>query len=238
MGVQARSALRVDNNLAQLTIAPDLQLTGALVSPSLYGRADVEQGTLTYLRRIFTVERGVIDFVNPYAIEPQVDIKGSIPVQERLIRIALSGSLDDLVFTLSSDDPTLEDQDILSLLVLGRTTAELQSDSDDAGQSNQQMIASLVAATFGDEIKKAAGLDMLEVETGNEDDKESDRIAVTMGKQVTKRLGTKYTIESEDSEIIQRATAEYRILQDLSVSGFQDTRGVYGGELRFKWELR
>ncbi len=241
VGVRARSPLRVDDNLAQLTIAPDLQLTGTFTSPSLYGRADVEQGTITYLKRVFTVERGVVDFVNPYAIEPRVDIKGTIPVQGQVIQIALSGSPDDLVFTLSSDNPAMEDQDILSLLILGRTTAELQSDiksGDAAGQSNQQMIASLVASTFGENIKKAAGLDVLEVETGSDTSGNSDRIAVTVGKQLTKRLGTKYTVESEAGQIIQRATAEYRILQDLFISGFQDTRGVYGGELRFKWEKR
>ncbi|MBN1575007.1 MAG: translocation/assembly module TamB domain-containing protein [Chitinispirillaceae bacterium] len=246
VGVRARSPLRVDNNLAQLTIAPDLQLTGTLAAPSLLGRADVEQGTVTYLRKVFTVDRGIIDFVNPYAIEPNVDIKGTIPVQDRLIQLTLSGTPDDLVFKLAAyyengiEDDNMEDQDILSLLVLGKTTAELQSNlqSGDMGQSNQQMIASLVASTFGEDIKKAAGLDVLEVETGSDSSDNSDRIAVTVGKMVTKRLETKYTIESEAGEIVQRAAAEYRILQDLFISGFQDTRGVYGGELRYQWERR
>ncbi|MBN1307331.1 MAG: translocation/assembly module TamB domain-containing protein, partial [Chitinispirillaceae bacterium] len=246
VGVRARSPLRVDNNLAQLTVAPDLQLTGTRASPSLLGRADVEQGTLTYLKKIFTVERGVIDFVNPYSIEPQVDIRGTIPVQDRLIQLTLSGTPENLVFTLSAyfengvEDEKLEDQDILSLLVLGKTTAALQSDlqSGEAGQSNQQMIASLVAATLGEDIRKVTGLDMLEVETGDNGKENSDRIAVTMGKQLTKRLETEYTVESEESRIVQRATAEYRILQDLFISGFQDSRGVYGGELRYQWERR
>ena len=240
VGVQARSPFRVDNNIAQLTIAPDIQLMGSMQAPALDGRANVEQGTITYQKKVFTVERGVIDFVNPYAIEPQIEINGTVPVRDWVIQIVISGTPDDLVFKLTSDDPGLEDQDLLSLLVIGKTTSELQGgiQLSAGGQSNEQMLASLVASTFGDDIKKATGLDILQIETGDELNKGSDRIAVTMGKQLTKRLGTKYTVESENGEIVQRATAEYRILQNLNIAGFQDTKGVYGGELRLQWERR
>lgn len=232
-----RSPFCVDNNIAQLFIQPDLQLSGTLASPALNGRAAVEQGTINYLKRTFTVDKGVVDFVNPYAIEPEIDIRGTVPVQERTIQLKLSGNIDDLQFSLSSNDPSLEDQDIILLLVLGKTSTELQSGVM-GGQSTEQMLASLVASTFGDDIKKATGLDVIEVETGDSDNAGSDRIAVTVGKDITRRLRTKYTVESEASIIVQRATAEYRILQDLLLSGYQDTRGVNGGELRFIWERR
>jgi len=249
VGVTSRSPLRVDNNLAELSIDPDLHLMGTFQAPSLSGRADVKQGTVTYLGQTFTVNRGVIDFVNPYAIVPEVDIRGTVPVHERTVEVRVSGPTDDLLFTLiaydntGTEDQSLEDQDIISLLVLGKTTGELQREIRAGGggsgeQSTQQMLASLVASTFGGEIRKRTGFDMLEVETGDVDDENSDRIAVTVGKQVTRRLGTKYTIESEDREIVQRATAIYRIQQNLSLEGFQDTKGVYGGSLNFFWERR
>ncbi|MBN1601777.1 MAG: translocation/assembly module TamB domain-containing protein [Chitinispirillaceae bacterium] len=235
--LSGRSPFRVDNNIAQLYIQPDLQLSGTLAAPALNGRAAVEQGSITYLKRIFTVDKGVIDFVNPYAIEPQIDIHGTVPVKERVIAIKLSGGIEDLQFALSSNDPSLEDQDIILLLVLGKTSSDLK-DGDIGGQSPEQMLASLVASTFGDDLKNATGLDLIEVETGNADNKNSDRISVTVGKDITRRLRTKYTIESEEAQVVQRATAEYRILEDLLISGFQDTRGVNGGELRFIWERR
>lgn len=76
---------------------------------------------------------------------------------------------------------------------------------------------------------------MFEIETGGET---SGRIAVTVGKQLTRRFGTKYTVESDNGEILQRATAEYRLFQNLYFTGFQDTRGVYGGAIRFSGEKR
>lgn len=241
VGIQARSPFRVDNNIAQLTISPDLHLMGTVQAPTLNGRANVDSGSITYLKRVFMVERGVIDFVNPYAIEPQVDIMGKIPIQDRIISIIVSGSPDNMVFKLECDDPGLEDQDIISLLVLGMTTYELQNDFQSglsSGESNQQMLAALVASTFGEDIRNVTGLDVLEVETGDDDNDNSDRIAVTVGKQLTRRLGTKYTVETESGEVLQRATAEYRILQNLFLAGFQDTKGVFGGELRFTWQKR
>lgn len=247
IGVQTRSAFRVDNNMARLTVAPDIQVMGTLQTPSVSGRAVVEQGVITYLKKEFTVDRGIIDFVNPYAIEPEIDIVGTVPIRDWKIQILISGTPEDLVLKLSCEDQAFDDQDLLSLLIFGKTTAELQGGigAVAGGQSNEQMLASLVASTFGGGIKKAAGLDMLKVETGEENGEESDRIAVTVGKQFTKRLGTKYTIESKDSETLQRASAEFRILQNLLIEGFQeyyltktDDKGAYGGQIRFSWERR
>lgn len=240
VSVNAQTPFRVDNNLAKLTITPDLMLMGTLETPSLSGRATVDEGTLAYAGREFDIERGVVDFVDPYSIEPEVDILGTVTVQKRIIQILASGGLNDLQFELSSSDPTLADQDILSLLVLGKTTAELQGESqtEESGQTNQQIIASLIASTFGEEIRSATGLDTFTIETGSDDDENSDRIALTLGKNITNRLNTIYTVESEEGEIIQRATAEYRLLNNLSITGFRNTRGIFGGELRLIWELR
>ncbi len=240
VAVDAQSPFRVDNNLAELTITPDLMFTGTLETPSLSGRATVNEGTLAYAGREFEIERGEIDFVDPYSIEPEVDILGTIDVQDRIIQILASGGLNDLQFKLSSSDPTLADQDILSLLVLGKTTTELrgEGEAEESGQTNQQLIASLIESTFGEEIQSVTGLDTFTIVTGSDEDDDSDRIALTLGKNITPRLNTIFTVESEDGEIMQRATAEYRILNNLSVTGFRDTRGIFGGELRLVWELR
>lgn len=241
VGVKNRNPFTVENNVAQMTIEPDLHLMGTIAAPTLNGRANVKNGTISYLTKTFKVERGIIDFVNPYAIEPDIDIIGSLQVKERMVQIAISGSPEDLVFKLTCDDPSLEDQDILSLLVLGKTTAELQNNLQlvgGEGESIQQRLASLISSSFGENIKKSTGLDMLEVETGNENTENSDRIALTVGKKLTKRLGTKYKIESENGEIVQKAIAEYMIVPNLFISGSQDTRGVYGGEVRFTLERR
>jgi autotransporter translocation and assembly factor TamB len=243
IGIRSYSPFQVDNNLAQLSIVPDLQLTGTIATPVMNGRAKVEEGTITYQKKIFTVQRGVIDFINPYAIEPEVEISGVVPVRNVEIKIDISGPPDDLMFKLSSDSTDLQEKDLLSLLVVGKTPSELlgETTTGNAEQSNQQMLASLVASTFGEDVKKATGLDMLKVETGDTDNDNSDRIAVTLGKQLTKRLGTSYTLISENGKFFPRTTAHYKLLQNLGIAvyqDYQDTKGTFGGELQFSWEKR
>jgi len=61
---------------------------------------------------------------------------------------------------------------------------------------------------------------------------------VTVGKQVTRRLTVKYALESNNQQMVQRAISEYRLLEHILASGFQDTAGQYGGELLFRIEFR
>ncbi|MBD3393018.1 MAG: hypothetical protein GF418_12995 [Chitinivibrionales bacterium] len=240
--VDAQTPFRVDNNLAQLVIAPDLHLRGGVNQPVLSGRAQVESGTITYRKRTFTVEKGVVDFVSPYRIEPSVDIRGTVPVRDWTITLSISGTPDDLVFRLESDDPGLEDQDLLALLVFGKTTAELQTDIEDRAiartQSTEQLFAELLASTFSDDIRKVTGFDVLQVETGGDAGEGTGGITLTVGKKLTKRLTTKYSVEARSGDVVQKATAEYRIIENLQISGYQDTKGVYGGEMQITWEAR
>jgi len=101
------------------------------------------------------------------------------------------------------------------------------------------MLAELAASTFGGGIRKKTGLDIFEVETLEEGAEESsDRIKVTLGKKLSKRLSVRYSVESESGEVIQRASSHYKILENVVVSGFQDTKGYYGGEVMYRLEFR
>ncbi|MBW2637767.1 MAG: hypothetical protein JRC86_09650 [Deltaproteobacteria bacterium] len=51
-------------------------------------------------------------------------------------------------------------------------------------------------------------------------------------------MTVKYAAESKEGELIQSAIAEYKLLENFLARGFQDTRGIYGGELQFRLEFR
>ena len=233
-----RYPLLVDNNLARLQVAPDLKLTGTLGRPVISGRAQVTEGEVIFRRKTFTVKRGVVDFINPYKIEPNLDIAAEARIRQWLVSLHLSGTPDRLAFELSSDPPESE-SDILSLILVGRTGSELAGGQGGGGQSTRQMLAALVATAWGEDVKKQTGVDILEVETGAEDssDNRADTIQVTVGKRLSRRLTVKYEVESGSEELIQRAVSEYRFLEHLLASGFQDSLGGYGGELLFRIEF-
>lgn len=232
-----RYPLLVDNNLARMQVAPDLKLIGTPGRPVISGRAQVTEGEVIFRRKSFTVKRGVVDFINPYKIEPTLDIAAEAQIRQWLVTLNLSGTPDRLVFSLNSNPPESE-SDILSLILLGRTSSELAGGQGGGGQTTRQMLATLVATAWGEDVKKTTGVDILEVETGTgEADTSADTIQLTVGKRLSRRLTIKYEVQSGSEELVQRAVSEYRFLEHLLASGFQDSLGGYGGELLFRIEF-
>jgi translocation and assembly module TamB len=236
--VRHRNPFLVDNNLARLEIAPDFHCGGTLARPVLSGRAEVTEGELIFRRKTFQVKRGVVDFVNPNRIEPTLDIVGEAQIRQWLVTLGVTGTPDRLVLSLSSDPPEA-DNDILSLILIGRTNKEMIEGEGGGGQTTRQMLAQLVATAFGEDIKRTAGVDILELETGSQTDADDpNRVQVTVGKKLSRRLTVKYSVESEEGEMIQRAVSEYRFLEHVLANGFQDNKGKYGGELLYRLEFR
>lgn len=238
ISIRRRNPFLIDNNLATLDVNPDLRIVGTINNPIVGGRAAVESGTIRYQNKTFVVNKGIIDFLNPYEIDPTFDIQSQVRVRDWDIFLAVTGTQNELAFNLTSDPPE-EHGDILSLLLLGKTTSELISKEGGTTKSTEQMLAGLIASTYGGEIKEATGLDIFEVETtGEQSEAASDRVKVTLGKELSKRMTVKYSAESKKGELIQSAIAEYKLLEHFLARGFQDTRGIYGGELQFRLEFR
>jgi len=234
--VQRRRPFIVDNNLAYLEIAPDLKIRGTLNRPVVTGRAGIETGTVRYQKKDFEVTRGVVDFINPYKIEPNLDIGSEVKIRKWTVFLDISGSPEQLRFKLRSD-PQEEDADIISLLTFGRTTRELIQGEGGTSRSTSEMLAELVASAYAEDIRKSTGLDIFEVEAGAQDE-EGENIKVTMGKELSERMTVKYETESKSGEMLQRAVAEYKLLEHVLLSGFQDSKGFFGGQFLFRLEFR
>ncbi len=238
IGVSHRQPFMVQNNLAQLEISPDLKIGGDLARPIVSGRAQVNTGTVTFQKKTFEVKKGIIDFINPYKTEAQIDIESETTIRTWTIKLAIKGTPDNLDLKLSSV-PTETDADILSLILFGRTAHELTAGEGGAQRTTGQIMAGMIADTYGAELKKTTGVDILQVETnGSSDGQETAGVKVTVGKHLSDRMTVKYAVSSKDGEIIQRAITEYKLLENILVSGFQDNQGIFGTELVFRIEFR
>jgi translocation and assembly module TamB len=172
-----------------------------------------------------------VDFVNPYRIEPRIDLAAETDIRRWTISLLISGTPDDLAIELASTPPETNEE-ILSLLAFGKTTDERLS----AGATASEFIAN----TLTPGIKDATGIDRLEVnyETDAVNGEEKEEIKVTVGKDLSRRLSVAYGTETKSGERIQRVTSDYKLLERLIVSAFQDTAGDYGGEVKFRLEFR
>ncbi len=234
--IKSRNPFVVDNNMALLTLKPDLKVYGTPVQPLISGRAQVESGTIIYQTREFEIEKGIIDFLNPYKIEPTVDVKGESQIRDWTVYLAVSGTPDNLKFELRSD-PQEEHGDILSLLVFGKTTKELVN-GDGSSTSATPVIADMLAEKMGEKLKDATALDTLELGYTEGDTAEDSQIRVTVGKELSRRMSVKYGVETRSGETVQTVGTEYKFLENLLVNAFQNTSGVFGGEIIFRLEFR
>lgn len=239
ISVSAREAFLVNNDLALLHLRPDLKIIGSINRPVLTGRARVESGTLHYQSKDFEVKKGVVDFLNPYRIEPTIDIHSQTVIRKWTIYLNMKGKPDELIVKTSSSPQEL-DKDILSLLLTGKTLKELIDGEGGNSQSTGQLLAEMVASTFGEDIQQYLGLDSLEVETTGKNGTSgaNDHVKVTVGKDLTNRLSMKYSVASTDGEMVQTAISEYKLLDHFLLNGFQNSEGTFGGELRFRLEFR
>jgi autotransporter translocation and assembly factor TamB len=235
--VKNRSPFVVDNNVALLSLTPNVRVRGTAANPLINGRAEITTGTVTYQRTEFEVERGIVDFLNPYRIEPTLDIRAVSEVRKWTITLAVSGTPENLKFQLSSA-PQETDEDILSLLLLGRTTQELVRQEGGSSFSAKQVMGDILSGRLSRGLRDATGLD---VELGYEagaDEENTGGVDVTIGKELSRRVTVKYGVESRGGQTVQKGTAEYKFLENLIMGAFQDTEGEFGGELIFRMEFR
>lgn len=238
ISVDHRDPFMVDNNLALLAIRPRLDIRGTARNPVVTGRAEIVEGTVTYRGTAFEVKKGVIDFINPYRIEPAVDIRAEAEMRKWTIALDISGTPENLDFQLSSNPPE-QDADIVSLLAVGKTTRELSGTSA-AGRSPEEMLAGLLAGRLETKLKAGTGLDIVELqyqENGGEG-KAAGEVRVTLGKELSRRLTVKYGLERKSGEMVQQSTAIYKLMENLSANAYQDTQGAFGGEMRYRLEFR
>ena len=248
--IRRRQPFRVDNDLADLNVDPDLTLTGTLNHPILTGKVNITSGMVRFEQQKFTIEKGTISFINPYQTGATIDILAKTQIRKWDVSLTASGTTAALQVRLTSEPPLVQD-DIVSLLVLGKTTTELIEGEGGQSKSSTQLLADLTASVFGDDIRKATGLDLLEMETGAPlesgeagengdpaDEDTTDRVKITIGKKLSRRLTVKYAVKSKAGELTQRTNAEYRLRERVFVSGFQDSRGIYGGQFLFRLEFR
>ena len=119
--VDAEESLELRNPFVRLTGSASLDVTGTSTSPGLVGHIEVlEGGEATLLGNRYEIERGSLNFSNPNAIEPFIDLQAATWVQEYQITVQISGTVDHFVTTAVSTPP-LGTPDIYSLLGVGYT---------------------------------------------------------------------------------------------------------------------
>jgi translocation and assembly module TamB len=204
--VTANNTLRIQNNLADIWASADLKLQGTYDRPAIFGRAEVNRGSIVFEGNRYVVTRGTIDFLTPPAgnIEPLFDIEAEtrvqVPSQTYRVTLAITGTPRNFSLTLGSDPP-LPEVDIVALL-FGTTTdvsnAELRALSPTGAMQAEEallkaagarLIAGSLSAPVRRVVEETLRLDTAQITPsfGTENDPLTPSARLIIGKRLSPR---------------------------------------------------
>ncbi len=249
--------LWIDNNVAKLQANADIGIDGILANPRVSGRINAVGGRVGYLGKQFEVRSGSIDFINPTRIDPVIDLTAEYNTsvsqtqqdiysesasveQNYVITIRLRGPLSNLQPIQLSSNPPLPQQDIITLVTLGRKSGHLLSGPQTQGGTNfqTQMLQSLallssaqIAGYTESFSKNLLKLDKVSLQGNVFGMSEETGPILTVEKQVAPRLRLTYST-SVGNYYLRRINLEYQIYKFLYLETQTDERGDSGADLK------
>ncbi|HEX9668417.1 MAG TPA: translocation/assembly module TamB domain-containing protein [Thermoanaerobaculia bacterium] len=202
-------ALRVRNNVADLTGGLELVLRGTLAAPVVVGEVElVPGGKLVYADNEYEIERGRLTFNNPNRIDPVIDLVARTEVRNYDILLSLSGTLERLNAKFTSDEG-LADLEVLALLATGKelegegrlfVPGQRPADAE-GGAGARGFLYGQAASVVSKRVSSLFGFDRFRIdplastETGT-----IGGVRLTVGKRISKDLFVTYSSNPAASE--------------------------------------
>ncbi|MEN8131488.1 MAG: translocation/assembly module TamB domain-containing protein, partial [Pseudomonadota bacterium] len=212
----------------------ELQLRKDLAGPFVIGGyVETLRGFASFLGKKFEIEKGRVTFTGTEEINPNLAITAIYKVSDYIVYVDVTGESKKPEINFRSE-PELEEADVISLLIFGRTTDRLSSSeqntlSSEAGQLAGSMAAGMLERTLGNTF----GLDTIAVDLGDADTGGS----VGAGRYITQDIYLSYerTIRDPTKENRSGNTVgiEYSINDRLKMKGTSSDIGETA--LDFNW---
>jgi hypothetical protein len=242
VAVRGTEGLFVNNNLADVESAADLDVRGTVARPVVLGRASILSGRLFWNGNNFDVLQGVVEFNNPFETEATFEIRSRTEIRRYTIDMRFSGSLTRGVDFDYTSTPTLSDLELFNLLAFGEEpdSATLQ-DPDRYQQALGLQATRYLTDAYFTEVESGArrlfGVDRFRI-APTISGKETDATArVTLGKRINRNVYLTYSRLLSTSED-QLITVEYQVSPKLRIKGTRDEDGSFGIDFLVQQRIR
>lgn len=204
-----------------------IELNGVLTVAKELGAPFVLRGTVETVRGFtsfysgkFVLEQGRVTFTGSPGIDPALDVTVTRAVAGYVVAVNVIGRAKSPQLRLSST-PDLPQADIVTLLVVGKTTDHLTA-SERSGLSDraQQIVGNVPASDLERLLARPLGLDTLDIQTG--DKLGSGKVSV--GRYVTQDIFLSYE-RRRGEEGGNKVGIEYSINHHLKVKGSSSDTG-------------
>ncbi len=221
----------------------DLKLVGTGASPSLLGSVGVTQGTIEMLGTRYHVNRGDVSFVNPFRLEPVLNVDMEARIRGVDLALVLSGPLRRLNLNYRSDPP-LPFNDLVNLVAVGRAPLVdpvLASQQRVEQQSLIQtgannLLASTLARPVSQRLQRFFGVSRLKVDPqiGGPEANPSARISTEQQIADDLTLTYSYDLSSAQQQVVR---VEWAPDRRWSFIVTRDENGLVGSDFLYKTRL-
>jgi translocation and assembly module TamB len=220
-----------------------LRIRGTWEHPILLGNIHMLTGDMSFRGNQYRLSRGDINFVNPFRLDPVVDIEAITTILQYQVTVDFDGPASHLTMSYRSDPP-LPSSDIITLLALGTTGEESQLRGASAVQTPEvgatTLLSEAISSQLGTRVQRLFGISHFSVNPSylsTTTAGSNPAARVTIEQQFARNLTITYStdVTSTQQQVIQ---IEYAVRPDLSVVALRDENGTFGIDIirknRFK----
>ncbi|MFL6416911.1 MAG: translocation/assembly module TamB domain-containing protein [Bryobacteraceae bacterium] len=228
----------------RLSIEANLAVRGTAISPGMLGRVTVTDGELVFFGNKYTVNTGTVNFYNPNAIQPVLNVSLETIAQNVDVVLGVAGPINNLQLSYRSDPPLTFSQ-IVSLLATNTTpndptiaahqpTPPQQSFSQ-MGQS--AILGQAVANPLASRVQRVFGLSALKIDPSVAGSNGQPTAKVTLQQKIASNITFTYItdVTQTNSQIIR---IEWAITPKFSGVGLRDYNGNVSVQMFYKFKVR
>ncbi len=204
--LRAPGQIYVRGRGVQAELGGQIKITGSSSDPASTGAFELRRGTLTFLTRVLTFTKGRIYFVGNF--DPLLDFAATTTAQSTAITVSLTGNASDPKVEFSSS-PDYPQEEILALLLFNQNLSNL------SGVQIAQLasaVASLGGADPLDNLRKALGVDMINLTTDDE-----NNASIELRKKLNERVDV--GVQRGSKEGSGRVTVDIDLTNNLRARG-------------------
>lgn len=231
--------LRVETSLAKISGDADLRIRGTVANPSVLGRVNITEGSVSFNGTRYRLERGDVSFTNPLVIQPVVNIEMTARVRDYDITIGLHGPVDRLNITYRSDPP-LPSSDIIALLAFGRTKEEdiYSNQTTTTLTTSDAMLQQALSSASNSRVQKLFGVGSVKIDPQGVTAENNIGPRVTIEQQIQNNITLTYITSLTQSSAEQVIQVEYNLTKSISIVAVRDQNGILGFEVLIRKRKR
>lgn len=157
--VQTTDPILIRGNLGRGRVDVDLRISGKLGDPKPSGRVRISEAVARLPFSTLEVQEGYLNFTPQNGFDPTLEIRGRAEPRPYRVQVFAHGRMSDPQLVLTSEPP-LPENEIMTLLATGTTSAGLEDSQAASSRAMQLLIEELRRGRFlfGKQLRPVLGL--------------------------------------------------------------------------------